>query len=76
MSDLNSNFNVPAPAGISVVVKKIDETVNSGVVKDPVADSMSKIMNPPMPREGMRQFPLSGKQAPSAPTKGYQDDNR
>lgn len=75
MSDLNTNFNVAAPAGISVAVKKVD-TGTSDNRKDPVADSMSKIMNPPMPREGMRQFPLSGKQTPSAPTKGYQDDNR
>lgn len=72
MSNINANFTVPAPAGITVTVKKI----GSGVHEDPVASAMSEIMNPPMPRMGMRQAPLSGKQSPSAPTKGYQDDNR
>lgn len=72
MSDINSNFNVPAPAGITVTVKKVDSSEQDSR-KDPVAAAMDEIKNSPMPREGMRQAPLSGKQTLPAPTKGYQD---
>lgn len=75
MSDLNTNFNVPAPAGITIAVKKVDSGTQDNR-KDPVAASMDEIKNPPMPREGMRQAPLSGKQSPSAPVNSYQNEHR
>lgn len=60
MSDLNTNFTVPAPAGITVSVKKVDTSAQDSR-RNVVDDSMSKIMNPPGPRDPKGQFPLSGK---------------
>ena len=57
--------NMTVSGGPELVIKKIDETTKSGLLKnDPIADSMSKIMNPPAPRDVNKgQFPLSKFQA-------------
>ncbi len=64
--------NMTVSGGPTLVVKKLDTGVQDNR-KDPVATSMEEIKNSRSPREAMRQAPLSGKQAPSAPPMTYPD---